>query len=134
MHREDEVGLLDDLLAIEIKVREVQEQGVLVWRGVSEVPHLVFGKVLVLRGHSEALVVGDEHLLGCLAPAGRLVGLHAKCACLLGIKLHPLCRPAQVALSHEVGEDVVVSEGAVLVGPSDSVDAEFVGGGVEEPE
>src|SRR5438309_1455387 len=85
-------------------------------------------------GHSQALVVGNEHLLGCLAPAGRLVGLHAKCACLLGIKLHPLCRPAQVALSHEVGEDVVVSEGAVLVWPSDSVDAEFVGGGVEEPE
>ena len=134
VHREDEVGLLDDLLAIEVKVREVQEQGVLVRRGVGEVPHLVFGKGLVLWGHSQAFVVGDEHLLGCLAPSGCLVGLHTQCACLLGIELHPLCRPAQVALGHEVGVDVVVTEGAVLVGSGDTVDAELVGGGVEEPE
>src|SRR5207248_1614778 len=33
MHSEDEVGLLDDLLAIEVKVREVQEQRVLVRSG-----------------------------------------------------------------------------------------------------
>jgi len=30
VHREDEISLLDDLLAIEVKVREVQEQGVLI--------------------------------------------------------------------------------------------------------
>ena len=101
VHREDEVGLLDDLLVIEVEVWEVQEQGVLVRRGVSEVPDLVFGKGFVLRGHSQALVVGDEHLLGCLA---------------------------------EVGVDVVVGEGAVLVGSGDAVDAEPVGGGVEVPE
>ena len=134
MHSEDEVGLLDDLLAIEVKVREVQEQRVLVRRGVCEVPHLVFGKVLVLRGHFEALVVGNEHLLGCLAPTGGLFGVHAKCAGLLGKALHPLCRPVQVMLCHEVGVDVVVSQGAVLVGSGDTVDAEQVGGGIEKPE
>ena len=134
VHGEDEVGLFDDLLAIEVKVREVQEQGVLVRRGVGEVPYLVFGKGLGLRGHSEALVIRDEHLLGCLAPSGGLVGVHAECACLLGIALHPLCRPAQVALGHKVGVDVVVSDGTVLVGSGDSIDAELVGGGVEESE
>src|SRR6266699_4228967 len=46
LHREDEVGLLDNLLAIEVKVWEVQEQGILVRRGASKVPHLVLGKGL----------------------------------------------------------------------------------------
>ena len=133
VHSEDEIGLLDDLLAIEVKVREVQEQRVLVRRGVSEVPHLVFGKVLVLRGHPEVLVVRDEHLLGCLAPTGGLFGFHAKGARLLGKALHPLCRPVQITLRHEVGVDVVVGEGAVLVGSGDAVDAELAGG-IEESE
>src|SRR5258708_19947496 len=73
VHGEDEVGLFDDLLAIEVKVREMQEQRVLVRRGVGEVPYLVFGKGLGLRGHSEALVIRDEHLLSRLAPPRSLV-------------------------------------------------------------
>ena len=134
VHREDEVGLFDDLLAIEIKVREVQEQGVLVRCGMSEIPDLVFGKGFVLRGYPELLIVRDEHLLGCLAPAGCLVCCYTKCACPLGIELHPLCCPAQVTLRHEVGVDVVVGDGAVLVGSGDAVDAELVCDSVEIPE
>ncbi len=133
MHREDEISLLDDLLAIEVKVREVQEQGVLVRRGAGKVPYLVLSKGLGLRGHSQALVVGDEHLLSRLAPTGGLVGVHAQSACLLGMALHRLCRPAQVVLGHEVGVDVIVSDSAVLVGSGDAVDAEPVGGGVVVP-
>src|SRR5437588_2340657 len=87
VHRQDKVGLLDDLLAIEIKVREVQQQGVLLRSSACEVPHLVFSKGFVLWGHSEALVVRDEHLLGCLAPTGGLFGVHAERACLPGMAL-----------------------------------------------
>ena len=134
MHREDEVGLLDNLLAIEVKVREVQEQGVLVRRDVGEIPDLVFGKGFVLRGYPESHIIWDEHLLGCLAPAGCLSVLYAECAGLLGIAFHTLCRPAQVALGHEVGVDVVVGDGAVLIGSGDAVDAELVCDSVEIPE
>ena len=41
VQREHEVGLLDDLLAVEVEVGEVQEQRVLVGRRVLEVPELV---------------------------------------------------------------------------------------------
>ena len=41
VQREHEVGLLDDLLAVELEVREVQQQRVLVGRGALEVPELV---------------------------------------------------------------------------------------------
>ena len=101
---------------------------------MGEVPDLVFCKGFVLRGYSEPLIVWDEHLLGCLTPAGCLVCLYAKCACLLRIALHPFCCPAQVALGHEVGVDVVVGEGAVLVWSGDAVDAKLVGDGVEVPQ
>ena len=54
--------MLDDLLAIEVKVREVLEQGVLVRCGMGEIPHLVFGKGFVLRGYPEPLTVRDSTL------------------------------------------------------------------------
>ena len=38
---ENEVGLLDDLLAVEVEVRKVKQERVLVWLGVVEVPVLV---------------------------------------------------------------------------------------------
>jgi hypothetical protein len=38
---ENEVGLLDDLLAVEVEVGEVEQERVLVWLGVVEVPVLV---------------------------------------------------------------------------------------------
>jgi hypothetical protein len=41
VEREHEVGLLDHLLAIELEVREVQQQRVLVVGGALEVPLLV---------------------------------------------------------------------------------------------
>src|SRR5260370_31297308 len=54
VHRQDEVCLFDDLLAIEVEVGEVQEQRVLVGGGGGEIPHLMFCKGLVLWGHAEA--------------------------------------------------------------------------------
>ena len=62
MHREDEVSLFDDLLAVEIKVRVVQEQGIVVRSGLREIPRLVFGKGFVLRGYPEPLIVWDVQL------------------------------------------------------------------------
>ena len=47
----------------------------------SEVPHVVLGKGIVLWGHAEAFVIGDEHLLGGLAPTvglGRSSTLRAR--------------------------------------------------------
>ena len=73
VQREHEVGLLHHLLAVEVEVGEVQEQGVLVRPGVSEVPHRVLGKSFCLGGHSESLVPYDEHLLSRAAPACGLV-------------------------------------------------------------
>ena len=49
VQREHEVGLLDDLLAVEVEVGEVQEQRVLLGSGVREVPGLVLGEGLGLR-------------------------------------------------------------------------------------
>jgi hypothetical protein len=46
---EHEVGLFDDLLTVEIEVRKVKEQGVLVGLGVLEVPDLMVRKALRLR-------------------------------------------------------------------------------------
>lgn len=41
VERQHEIGLLDHLLSVEVEVGEVQEQGVLLWRGGGEVPYLV---------------------------------------------------------------------------------------------
>ncbi len=68
--------------------------------------------------------MGQIHPLGGLAPAGDLVAVHAECAGRLGIALRRLGRRAQVLLRHEVGVDVVVGEGAVLIRSGDAVDAE----------
>ena len=46
MEGQNEICLLDDLLAVELEVREVQQQRVLVARGVLEVPDLVIGEAL----------------------------------------------------------------------------------------
>src|SRR5215211_2061417 len=53
--------------------------------------------------HAERLVVGDEHGLGRVPPFGRL---------------------PQVVLRHEVGVDIIIGDGAVLVWAGNAVDAE----------
>ena len=54
VHRQHEVGLLDDLLAVQVEVREVQQQRVLRRRGVASKSHgCVLGEALGLRVHAE---------------------------------------------------------------------------------
>ena len=74
-HRQHEVGLLDDLLAVEVEVGHVQQQRVVLGRGVLEVPELVLGEPLRLRVHAEHLVERDRHGLRRVPPAGHLLGV-----------------------------------------------------------
>src|SRR6266487_1942264 len=128
MHRKNEIGMLEDLLAIEVKVRGMQEQRVLVRSGASEIPHLVFGKGLGLRSYSKALIVRHKHLISSIAPTGDLFGIYTQCVCHRGMALHRLDCRMQIMLRHEIRVDIVVSDSTILVGSSDSVDAEPVDG------
>src|SRR5450631_1024967 len=62
LHRQDKISLLNDLFAIEIKVWEVQEKGILIWRCAFKVPYLVPGKRFVLRMYSKSLIKWNKHL------------------------------------------------------------------------
>src|SRR5439155_27039600 len=53
VQREHEVGLLENLLAVEVEVGEVQEQWVLIRPGIGEVPDLVVREALGLRVDAE---------------------------------------------------------------------------------
>jgi hypothetical protein len=123
-----EVGLLDHLLAVEVEVVEVQEQWVPVGRRVLEVPDLMREEVLVLRMDPERRVVGQRHRVGGASPA---VHLFLRDAQLLRTVLQLLTaegRGVKVPLRHQVGVDVVVGDGRVLVRAGDAVDAKPPGG------
>src|SRR5215208_2319355 len=49
VQREHEIGLLDDLLPVEVEVREVEQERMLVTFGRLEVPDLMVGESLRLR-------------------------------------------------------------------------------------
>jgi len=53
VHGQHEVGLLDDLLAVEVEVGEVQQQRVPLDGGAGEVPGLVAGEAVRLRVDAE---------------------------------------------------------------------------------
>ena len=53
VHGLDQVGLLDDLFAVELEVRVVQQQRVMLRRGSGEVPLAVLGEVLRLGVNTE---------------------------------------------------------------------------------
>ena len=72
--RKHKIGLFDDLLAIQIEVRDVQQQRVLLGRGRAEVPWEVLGEPLRLRVDLEGVVVRDEHRRGGVPPARRILG------------------------------------------------------------
>ena len=72
LHREHEVRLLDDLLAIEIEVGEVQHQRILIRPRRVEVPQLVLGEALGLLMHAELLVERDDDAIGGGAPGRHL--------------------------------------------------------------
>jgi hypothetical protein len=124
VQREQQVGLLDDLAPVDLEVREVQHQRVLGAVGPLEVPLLVPGEPRRLRVHLQVVVVRDEHGLGRGAPGRDLVVVELELVPPVALPLrHGGCRH-QVALRHQVGEDVVVGERAVLVRAGHAVDAE----------
>ena len=125
---EHEVGLLDHLLAVEVDVGEVQQQRVLLGRGVLEVPRLVLGEALGLGVDAQLLVEGDQHRLRGVAPGGRLLRVDAELGGPVGVAFDGVGGQAQVSLRHQVGVDVVVGDGAVLVGAGDAVDAKAPAG------
>src|SRR5579863_1840205 len=47
---------------------------------------------------------------------------------------HSFCRPAQVMPGHQVGVDIVVSEGTILVRPGNTIYAELVSGSMKVTE
>ena len=128
MQREHEVGLLDDLLAVQVEVREVQQQRVLLGARVAAKSQTSCSvKRLGLRMDFELLVVGDEHRVGGVAPAGASSSSTPSSAARCGWRSSGVGRGAQVALRHQVRVDVVVGDRAVLVGAGDAVDPEAPG-------
>src|SRR5690625_5478038 len=53
-------SLLDHLLAVDLEVREVQQQRVVLVGGALEVPLVLGGEVLGLGVHPQVLVVGED--------------------------------------------------------------------------
>ena len=78
IEREDEVGLLDDLPAVQLEVGVVQQQRIAIWSRPREVPRFVIGECLGLRMNLEVGVVGHDDVLGGRAPRAELRGLDAE--------------------------------------------------------
>src|ERR1700737_2922251 len=72
----------------------------------------------------ERVVVGHIRAVGGVAPAGYFLLIDAEFAGRLGVAVGGVGGRAQILLCHQVGVDVVVCDGAVLVRAGDSVDAE----------
>ena len=124
VQREHEVGLLHDLLAVQVEVGIVEQQRVLRGVGAGEVPGLMVGEALRLRVDPEGLVPRDDHVLGRVPPCRRLLEVGTESGGVPRMAPDGLGRRAQVPLSHQVGVDVVVGDRAVLIGAGDAVDAE----------
>ncbi len=124
VHGQHQVGLLDDLLAVEVEVGEVQQQRVLVGARAGEVPALVAGEPGVLLVHTQFVVVREVHRLGGVPPGGGLLLVHAEPGRLARVAFGGVGRGEQVLPGHEVGVGVVVGDRAVLVGAGDAVDVE----------
>ena len=111
----------------------VQQQRVVLFGRVREVPHLTFQERIVLQVEALLIVPGDVHQLTGTAPhAGLLLsqaGLVGDALVVPGATCpHPfggLDRAEQVLARHEVGVEVVVDHRGVLVGPGHSVDHEL---------
>ena len=128
LHREHQVGLFDDLLAVQVEVGVVEQQRIVVGRSAREVPDLVPGESLGLRVHAQRLVIRDVHGLPGVPPAGRLLGVDAQFAGPVRVALRGRRGGQQVPARHHVGVDVVVGDGAVLVRAGDTVDVEPASG------
>ena len=77
MECQHEIRLLDDLLAVEVEVRKVQEQRILLRLRVLEIPDLVVREPFGLRMDSEGLVPRDDHLPRGITPGSGLLGIDA---------------------------------------------------------
>jgi hypothetical protein len=124
VHRQHEIGLLHHLLAVQVEVREVQQQGILIRLRGGEVPTRVIRVHLALLVDAQAQVERDHHPRGCVAPRRRLLLLDAELFGEVGMAPDHVRRGAEVLLGHEVRVHVVVDERVVLVGTGDAVDAE----------
>jgi hypothetical protein len=74
--------------------------------------------------HAERLVVGDGHGLRRVPPGGGFLVADAEFAGAVGVPFGRVGGGEQVCLRHQVGVDVVIGEGAVLVRAGDPVDVE----------
>ena len=127
VHGQDQVGLFDHLLAVQVEVRVVQQQRVLVRRRCAAKSQiLVAGEAVGLRVDAELLVVGDVHGRR-RRPARRAVSSSStpRWRGAVGVAADGVGGRAQVLLGHQVGVDVVVGDRAVLVGAGDAVDVEL---------
>ena len=124
VHGQHQVRLLDDLLAVELEVRVVQQQRVVVLGCVLKVPPGVIGEALVLRVDVEALVKRDVHRGRRVPPGGRLLSRHTQGFGRAGELLGQIGRAGQVPLRHQVGVDVVVLDRAVLIRSGHALDPE----------
>jgi hypothetical protein len=124
VHGQHQVGLLDHLFAIEVEVRVVEQQRVVLGRSAREVPLLIAGEALHLRVHAELVVVGKVHGGGRAPPGRGLLVVDAQPPGPLGVPVDRVGRGDQVPLRHQVGVDVVVLDGGVFVGAGDPVDVE----------
>ena len=124
VERHHEVGLLDDLLAVQVEVGVVQQQRIAVGGRVREVPLGVVGEALGLHVDVEDPVVGHVHRLRRRAPRADLLVADAERRGLLGVVVGGVGRAEQVPAGHQVGVGVVVAERAVLVRPRHAGDPE----------
>src|SRR6185437_15396628 len=96
---------------------------VLLGSGAREVPGLMLRERLGLRMNGERLVVRDEDSRRSVPPARRLLEADAELGGPFLVPLNGVGREQQVPLRHQIGVDVVVGDGAVLVGAGDAVDS-----------
>src|SRR5262249_60297218 len=101
---------------------------VVVLGGVHEVPPGVVRESLVLRVDVEVLVERDVHCRRGVAPGGGLLGGDAELAGRVGQLDGQVGGAGEVPLGHQVGVDVVVLDGAVLVRAGHAVDPEMADG------
>src|SRR4051794_19607156 len=73
----------------------------------------------------QLVIVRDDDPVGGCSPRGHLLRRHAELTRLVLVALAYANGAAQVSSSHEVRVDVVVGDGAVLVGPGDAVDTKI---------
>ncbi len=122
---EDEVGLLDDLLAVQIEVRVVHEQRVGVGLGaLGKIPHFSIRRPGELLVDPALSVVVHRHPLRRVTPACEVVVDDAEGFGLVLMAFGDVRRVAQVTSRRQVRVRVVVDDGAVLVRPGHSADVE----------